>query len=208
MIAFFSFFQYNERRLVLLLGTLSVTPGSDIGNRCYVIKGKNMKRSVLIYVVMAFALLVILRAPFMPYVQSELLAAYLDYDYLTAVGLVQEMYILHTLPGSVSFFGYDHYATVTMLFVILGVVMIILPVALELISMAILVLGKKDRIRRVGIVLAVATVVLFFAYLIVFFGVGTCFLGIATKPGYGVYVAFAASVVFAVGAFLQRQKEN
>ena len=60
-----------------------------------------MRRSVWFYIIMALALLAMIRAPFMPYVHSELLAAYLGYDSLTAAGLVEQMYILHTMPESV-----------------------------------------------------------------------------------------------------------
>ena len=49
-----------------------------------------MKRAMVYYVIMAVAFLVLLRAPFMPYVHSELLASYLDYDFLTATGLVED----------------------------------------------------------------------------------------------------------------------
>ena len=45
-------------------------------------KGRKMKRAMVYYVIMAVAFLVLLRAPFMPYVHSELLASYLDYDFL------------------------------------------------------------------------------------------------------------------------------
>ena len=94
-------------------------------------KGRKMKRAMVYYVIMAVAFLVLLRAPFMPYVHSELLASYLDYDFLTATGLVEEMHVLNTMPGSVSFFGYEHYDLITKLLMAAGVVMIVLPLLLE-----------------------------------------------------------------------------
>ena len=165
-----------------------------------------MKRSVWYYMIMALALLVILRAPFMPYVCSELLAAYLGYDTLTAAGLVEQMYILHSMPDSVSIFGYVHYELITMLLMILGVIMILLPIILEAVSLFLLWKGKTEKQHKTGIILSAVTIFLFAAYLFVFTVAGS-FLGVVTRAGYGIYIALAASIIFTITASLKQKHE-
>lgn len=161
-----------------------------------------MKHSIVYYVIMAVAFLVLLRAPFMPYVHSELLASYLDYDFLTAAGLVEEMHVLNTMPGSVSFFGYEHYDLITKLFMVLGVVMIALPILLEAGGLALSLKGKTEKQKKAGMILSLAVVVLFALYLF-FFSIAGAFVGMPTRPGYGIYAALVASVAFTAAVILR-----
>ena len=154
---------------------------------------------------MALAFLVLLRAPFMPYVHSDLLASYLDYDFLTATGLVEEMHVLNTMPGSVSFFGYEHYDLITKLLMVLGVVMIALPLILEAGGLALVVKGKTRKQRKAGMILSIVVVVLFALYLL-FFSIAGVFVGMPTRPGYGIYAALAASIA-AVAAVILYNRE-
>lgn len=165
-----------------------------------------MKRSVLYYTMMVLAFLVILRAPFMPYVHSELLAAYLDYDALTAVELTEQMYVLHTMPGSVSIFGYVHYDLITLVLMILGIVMIALPVILEGVSLVLIWKSRTGKWQQVGLIFSLITIFLFAAYLFVFSIAGN-FFGVSTRAGSGVYVALAASIVYTVAVCLKRRPE-
>lgn len=167
-------------------------------------KEEKMKRSVLYFTVMVLAFLVMLRAPFMPYVHSDLLAAYLDYDALTAVGLVEQMYILHTMPGSVSIFGYAHYDLITLVLMILGMVMIALPVILEGVSLILVWRSRTEKWQRVGFLCSLITVFLFVAYFFVFSVAGS-FLGVATRAGNGIFIALVASIVYTTAACLKRR---
>lgn len=169
-------------------------------------KEKEMKHSVLYYMVMTAAWLAILCSPFMPYVYSDLLAFYLDSDFLTAAGLVHEMYVLHTMPESVSIFGYEHYDMITTLLMVLGVAMIVLPVLLEGASLALLLWGKTEKVRKAGLFLSVAVIFLFLFYLI-FFNVAGSFLGMSTRAGYGIDIALAASVAFTAAARAEAGKK-
>lgn len=164
-----------------------------------------MKHAVVYYVIIAVACLVLLRAPFMPYVHSELLASYLDYDFLTATGLVEEMHVLNTMPGSVSFFGYEHYDLITKLLMALGVVMIVLPLLLEAGGLVLSLKGKTKKQQRAGMVLSVSVVILFALYLF-FFSIAGTFVGMPTRPGYGIYAALAASAVCAAAVFLHNRE--
>ena len=169
-------------------------------------KGRKMKRAMVYYVIMAVAFLVLLRAPFMPYVHSELLASYLDYDFLTATGLVEEMHVLNTMPGSVSFFGYEHYDLITKLLMAAGVVMIVLPLLLEAGGLALVLKGRTEKQKKAGLILAVTVVVLFALYLF-FFTIAGVFVGMPTRPGYGIYAALAASIA-AVAAVILYNRES
>ncbi len=164
-----------------------------------------MKRAMVYYVIMAVAFLVLLRAPFMPYVHSELLASYLDYDFLTATGLVEEMHVLNTMPGSVSFFGYEHYDLITKLLMAAGVVMIVLPLLLEAGGLALALKGRTEKQKKAGLILSVTVVVLFALYLF-FFSIAGVFVGMPTRPGYGIYAALAASIA-AVAAVILYNRE-
>ena len=168
-------------------------------------KGRKMKRAMVYYVIMAVAFLVLLRAPFMPYVHSELLASYLDYDFLTATGLVEEMHVLNTMPGSVSFFGYEHYDLITKLLMAAGVVMIVLPLLLEAGGLALALKGRTEKQKKAGLILSVTVVVLFALYLF-FFSIAGVFVGMPTRPGYGIYAALAASIA-AVAAVILYNRE-
>lgn len=168
-------------------------------------KGRKMKRAMVYYVIMAVAFLVLLRAPFMPYVHSELLASYLDYDFLTATGLVEEMHVLNTMPGSVSFFGYEHYDLITKLLMAAGVVMIVLPLLLEAGGLALVLKGRTEKQKKAGLILSVTVVVLFALYLF-FFSIAGVFVGMPTRPGYGIYAALAASIA-AVAAVILYNRE-
>ncbi len=170
-------------------------------------KGREMKHSIVYYVIMAVAFLVILRAPFMPYVHSELLASYLDYDFLTATGLVEEMHVLNTMPGSVSFFGYEHYDLITKLLMALGVVMILLPILLEAVGLALLLKGKTEKQKKAGMILPAAVVVLFAFYLF-FFSIAGVFVGMPTRPGYGIYAALAASIAVMAAVILYSRESG
>ncbi len=169
-------------------------------------KGRKMKRAMVYYVIMAVAFLVLLRAPFMPYVHSELLASYLDYDFLTATGLVEEMHVLNTMPGSVSFFGYEHYDLITKLLMAAGVVMIVLPLLLEAGGLALVLKGRTEKQKKAGLILSVTVVVLFALYLF-FFSIAGVFVGMPTRPGYGIYAALAASIA-AVAAVILYNRES
>ena len=164
-----------------------------------------MKRAMVYYVIMAVAFLVLLRAPFMPYVPSELLASYLDYDFLTATGLVEEMHVQNTMPGSVSFFGYEHYDLITKLLMAAGVVMIVLPLLLEAGGLALVLKGRTEKQKKAGLILSVTVVVLFALYLF-FFSIAGVFVGMPTRPGYGIYAALAASIA-AVAAVILYNRE-
>jgi len=169
-------------------------------------KGRKMKRAMVYYVIMAVAFLVLLRAPFMPYVHSELLASYLDYDFLTATGLVEEMHVLNPMPGSVSFFGYEHYDLITKLLMAAGVVMIVLPLLLEAGGLALVLKGRTEKQKKAGLILSVTVVVLFALYLF-FFSIAGVFVGMPTRPGYGIYAALAASIA-AVAAVILYNRES
>lgn len=164
-----------------------------------------MKHSIGYYVIIAAAFLVLLRTPFMPYVHSELLASYLDYDFLTAAGLVEEMHVLNTMPGSVSFFGYEHYDLVTKLLMALGVVMIVLPLLLEAGGLALSLKGKTKKQKKAGLILSAAVVVLFALYLF-FFSIAGVFVGMPTRPGYGIYAALAASIAVVAAVILYNRE--
>lgn len=165
-----------------------------------------MKHSVWYNTVMVLALLVLLRAPFMPYVHSDLLASYLDNDFLTAAGLVEEMHVLNTMPGSVSFFGYEHYDLITKLLMMLGVVMIVLPVILEAVSLALTLKRGTEKQKKAALLLSVAVILLFLIYLCFFAMAGTI-IGTPTRPGYGIYAALVASGIFTAVVCLKKRSE-
>ena len=165
-----------------------------------------MKHSVWYNTVMVLALLVLLRAPFMPYVHSDLLASYLDNDFLTAAGLVEEMHVLNTMPGSVSFFGYEHYDLITKLLMMLGVLMIVLPVILEAVSLALTLKRGTEKQKKAALLLSVVVILLFLIYLCFFAMAGTI-IGTPTRPGYGIYAALVASGIFTAVVCLKKRSE-
>lgn len=156
--------------------------------------------------VMVLAFLVILCAPFMPYVYVHLeeFMVYLGKDYLTAIDLVEQMYNLHMEPYSISAFGFEHYGSITMFLVVLGILMIVLPMVLEAVSLACMIGGNRAGVRKLGVFLAVLSAVLFIVYFL-FFAFAGFHWGIEAKPGYGVYAGLAASISFSVAAFLERK---
>lgn len=156
---------------------------------------------------MALAFLTLLAVPSMPYLKMEILREYLGTNTLNALELVEQMYILHGMPGSTNLFGHEHYELITLMLMIMGIVLIVLPVLLEGISMVLIMNARTKGRRKAGICFSVLTVLFLAACLAVFLSAGR-FVGVTTRAGYGLYTALGSSVLFALAAVWNGRKQR